>query len=152
MSTPLGAIATKVTYIGADALASMLRAQQSIPAAQRPLVVIDVRDDDFSGGHIAQALNVPAAEFLANVSAQARSVACKETVVVHCAFSQVRGPKCAGRLAAALAELRDVPAAPAPRVAVLEGGFSAFARVYRTDPSLFAEFDERVHGPEWHAN
>jgi rhodanese-related sulfurtransferase len=130
----------------------MLRAQQSIPAAQRPLVVIDVRDDDFGGGHIAQARNVPAAEFLASVSTQALAVAGKETVVLHCAFSQVRGPKCAGRLAAALAELRDVRAAPAPHVAVLEGGFSAFARMYRTDPSLFSDFDERVHGQEWHAN
>jgi rhodanese-related sulfurtransferase len=139
----------RVTYIGADALATRLRAQQAIPAAQRGLAVIDVREDDYAGGHIAQARNVPAGVFLADAGAQARAVADKETVVVHCALSQVRGPKCALRLASALEDLR----APVPRVLVLEGGFAAFARLYREDQTLFAEFDERLHAQaDWHAN
>jgi rhodanese-related sulfurtransferase len=152
----LMSVVPRVSYIGAEALATMLRAQQGLPAAERGLVVLDVRDDDYAGGHIAQARHVPAGKFLADdaggaAQAQARAVVGKETVVVHCALSQVRGPACASRLAAALEELR---APVVPRVLVLEGGFSAFARLmYRKDRTLFADFDERLHASsDWHDN
>jgi rhodanese-related sulfurtransferase len=55
-------------------------------------VVVDVRDDDRAGGHIKGSINVPSNGFLMAVDELVRDTLKKEveTVVFHCALSQVR--------------------------------------------------------------
>lgn len=50
--------------------------------------VIDVRDEDFSGFKIRGALNIPSESFVQRMDSLDRN----KEYVVHCMFSQVRGP------------------------------------------------------------
>jgi hypothetical protein len=52
-------------------------------------------------------------------------------------FSQQRGPYCAGRFAARLAEAAPAaPGAAAPQVLVLHGGWRGWRRAYGADAKL----------------
>jgi Rhodanese-like domain len=66
------------------------------PAATIPVPktfkIVDVRDDDYYGGHISGALNVPSHEFPARVDSLVDELKDDEAVVFHCALSQIRGP------------------------------------------------------------
>lgn len=140
-----------VSYITSNALANILLAQQDLPAPQKKVVVIDVRDDDHDGGHIAQSLHIPAADFLVKVDNYVQEFAgSKDTVVFHCSLSQVRGPKCASRFAESLLEhsrngTNSVENRHTPEVKVLEGGFMNFAKLYGDHSSLFADFNQKLH-------
>lgn len=66
------------------------------------MMVVDVRDDDYAGGHIAGCINFPRDNFdeKAEVDAfilQQIIPRALETVIVHCFLSQQRGPFCAKR-------------------------------------------------------
>lgn len=69
--------------------------------ARPSVLVVDVRDSDFEGGHIRGCLNRPALNF--DQDADVDEFIDRElkpgikTVVMHCALSQVRGPHCAQR-------------------------------------------------------
>lgn len=74
----------------------MLKARNAaIPASATPtLVVVDVRDDDFAGGNIPSAINVPSQRLLSHDQKALDGLIEKtkgaEVVVFHCALSQVR--------------------------------------------------------------
>lgn len=134
MSVRVGSIAPAV-------LLERLSAQRGMEVSRRTLAVVDVRDDDFEGGHLEQALHVPAHEFHDDVAAHVPSLVNKSTVAFHCMFSQVRGPKAARRFAYALeayASLSD-PAPTLPEVVIVEGGFYAVSRLQGEYPEEFAD-------------
>ncbi|CAP65470.1 uncharacterized protein PODANS_6_9700 [Podospora anserina S mat+] len=56
------------------------------------IAIIDVRDDDYIGGHIRGALNFPSQTLDATLPTLIRKLQDKETVIFHCALSQQRGP------------------------------------------------------------
>lgn len=125
------------TYINASDLAAQLRN----PAARRHIAIVDARDDDFVGGHILGALNVPTVQLAAGDSQADKAVADlvkqlegKSKVVFHCHLSQARGPK-AARIyseARAAATRDDGRAAPAPQeILVLRDGFAVFGPMYK---------------------
>jgi rhodanese-related sulfurtransferase len=66
----------------------MLRDEKLI--AKRDYVVIDVRDDDWVGGHIVHSVHEPSAEFTTNVDRLVEEVKHVPLVVFHCALSQMR--------------------------------------------------------------
>ncbi|KYK61372.1 hypothetical protein DCS_02514 [Drechmeria coniospora] len=104
-------------------------------ASDRPFAVIDVRDDDFIGGHIKGATNVPSAQLDVMMPTLLRKLADKRTVIFHCALSQQRGPT------AALRYLRErerlaVGGEPKQDVFVLDRGFHGWQQVYGTDERL----------------
>jgi len=73
---------------------SYITAEELLPlllASPRRLVVIDVRDEDFEGGHIQGAINVPSREFSFRLEELVRQYASAEAVVFHCMYSQQRG-------------------------------------------------------------
>lgn len=114
------------------------------------LSVIDVRDSDYIGGHILGGTNVPTQTHDYKIPELVRTLKDKETVVFHCALSQVRGPSSAlrylrerERLLGAQAgkkeddavEKNDEGAGEAPvvkgqTVYVLEGGFVKWQEAY----------------------
>ncbi|TIA71643.1 hypothetical protein E3P92_02450 [Wallemia ichthyophaga] len=59
------------------------------------LLVVDVRDSDFIGGHIKGCQNVPSNSFLDSVHELVKQNESVPRVVFHCALSQSRGPKAA---------------------------------------------------------
>ncbi|KAJ3233410.1 hypothetical protein HDU78_006483 [Chytriomyces hyalinus] len=103
-------------------------------------LVVDVRDEDFIGGHISKALNVPSKDFHKDPSSFAAQLAAPKKVVFHCALSQVRGPNAANTY------LRDVVAATGSnqQVYVLQGGFTSWQLRYGKDASLTENYDEEL--------
>ncbi|KAM5369715.1 hypothetical protein ACJZ2D_008862 [Fusarium nematophilum] len=103
--------------------------------------IIDVRDDDYIGGHIKGATNIPAHTLDAMMATLVRRFKDKKTVVFHCALSQQRGP------GAALKYLRERDGllrmmGEEPKgdkgqdVFVLDRGFSGWQEVYGEDERL----------------
>lgn len=54
--------------------------------------IVDVRDDDYIGGHIPGTLNIPSRQFPSRVDALVDQLEDREAVVFTCALSQQRGP------------------------------------------------------------
>lgn len=77
--------------ISRERLAELVRAKQP------GLTIVDVRDDDFIGGHIAGCQNVPTSTHDHAMPELVRTLKDQDTVVFHCALSQQRGPASALR-------------------------------------------------------
>ena len=77
--------------ISRERLAELVRAKQP------GLTVVDVRDDDFIGGHIAGCQNIPTSTHDHAMPELVRTLKDQDTVVFHCALSQQRGPASALR-------------------------------------------------------
>ncbi|XP_051114355.1 dual specificity phosphatase Cdc25 [Andrographis paniculata] len=109
-------MARAITYITGSQLLSLKR---------RPnIAVVDVRDDERSSdGHIAGSLHFASGTFLDKLPALVEATKDKDTLVFHCALSQVRGPKCARRFAEYLAEAKDIGA---KNILVLELGYNGW--------------------------
>ncbi|XP_016504372.1 dual specificity phosphatase Cdc25 isoform X1 [Nicotiana tabacum] len=109
--------ARSITYITGSQLLSLKR---------RPnIAIVDVRDDERSyDGHIAGSLHFASDTFRDKIPSLIQAANGKDTLVFHCALSQVRGPKCARRLAEYLAESKDD--AGIKNIMVLERGFNGW--------------------------
>ncbi|KAI1170627.1 Rhodanese-like protein [Nemania sp. FL0916] len=59
------------------------------------IAVVDVRDNDYIGGHIRNSLHFPSQSLDATMPTLLRKLANKDVVVFHCALSQQRGPSAA---------------------------------------------------------
>ncbi|EJU03183.1 Rhodanese-like protein [Dacryopinax primogenitus] len=100
--------------------------------------VVDVRDDDYLGGHIVQCLHYPSSRFHSDVHSLVEELKDEHVVVFHCALSQQRGPKAARIYAETRAIL--LPEAAEQKVVVLRGGFMQFQAEFRNEPHLFEDF------------
>ncbi|KAL2143601.1 hypothetical protein VTI28DRAFT_10186 [Corynascus sepedonium] len=134
----------------------LLAAQEAATAGDPTIAVIDVRDDDYIGGHIKGSLNVPSHTLDAMLPTLVRQLQDKETVVFHCALSQQRGPSAAlrylrererilGANKAATGPSSGAEASDASgentakkeqNVFVLDRGFVGWQEVYGTDERL----------------
>ncbi|MBA0588010.1 hypothetical protein Gorai_001129 [Gossypium raimondii] len=86
---------------------------------------INLRDDERSyDGHIAGSLHYASGTFTDKISNLIQDVKGKDTLVFHCALSQVRGPTCARRLAYHLEELKEDTGIK--NILVLERGFNGW--------------------------
>lgn len=105
-------------------------------------IIFDVRDEDYQGGHIKGAINIHSDSFRDDDQVDeiiAEHLKAVQSVVLHCAQSQVRGPFCAKRLASRLAATE--PETPV-EVHILQGGFNLFSQTYRNSkPDLFADME-----------
>jgi rhodanese-related sulfurtransferase len=121
------------TFIEGSQLEALL--SDSSKKAGKDFVIVDVRDEDFKYGNIKSAVNIPAHELLANPDAAVEQVlkAEPQTIIFHCALSQVRGPKSARAFAEAM---KSIPGEKKPEVVVLRGGFNEFQKQYRDSDFL----------------
>ncbi|KAK4183450.1 Rhodanese-like domain-containing protein [Podospora australis] len=86
--------------LSAPTLSALLLEQDptlDLKADTSRIAIIDVRDDDYIGGHIKGAHHFPSRTLDATLPALVRKLQDKETVVFHCALSQQRGPGAALR-------------------------------------------------------
>ncbi|XP_047151485.1 dual specificity phosphatase Cdc25 [Vigna umbellata] len=110
-------MARSISYITGTQLLS-LRRHQSI-------AIVDVRDDERGyDGHISGSLHYASDTFSDNISNLVQAVKGKDTVVFHCALSQVRGPTCARRLVNYLEENKEDTGIK--NIMVLERGFNGW--------------------------
>ncbi|XP_047956695.1 arsenate reductase 2.2 isoform X2 [Salvia hispanica] len=109
-------MARSITYITGS---------QLLPLIRRPnIAIIDVRDDERSyDGHIAGSLHYASDTFMDKLPNLVEATKGKDTLVFHCALSQVRGPKCARRFAEYVADAKDLGVKD---IVVLERGFNGW--------------------------
>lgn len=113
--------------------------------------VLDVRDDDRAeGGHIKGSIWIPSFELDSQmeslvdqlIAAADAEGACEDAplvVLVHCMFSQVRGPAAARKL---IAHPR-LAAQPSVTIRILRGGFLfLFTKYGSSHPHLFGHDDD----------
>ncbi|EEF45101.1 dual specificity phosphatase Cdc25 [Ricinus communis] len=105
---------------------SYITGSQLLTLKRRPnIAIIDVRDDERSNdGHIAGSLHYASDTFSDRISDLIQQVKGKDTLVFHCALSQVRGPRCARRFANYLEEMKED--AGIKDIMVLERGFNGW--------------------------
>ncbi|KAK7826951.1 dual specificity phosphatase Cdc25 [Quercus suber] len=105
---------------------SYVTGSQLLSIKSRPnIAIIDVRDDERSyDGHIAGSLHFASDTFSDKISNLVQQVKGKDTLVFHCALSQVRGPTCARRLVNYLEEMKEDTGIK--NIMVLERGFNGW--------------------------
>ncbi|GFZ45808.1 hypothetical protein JCM24511_03538 [Saitozyma sp. JCM 24511] len=133
--------APSVRYITADELAKLLKSQSTKDIDD--VAVVDVRDDDFVGGNIVAAMNVPSGTFHVNVQDLVKRL---ENGELHAAEGSVPGPKAARTYAEARELcLTQKQREKAQQIYVLRDGFSGFQAKFRDDPELVEKFNKMYH-------
>lgn len=136
------------TYLDAAELHELL----TDPSTASTTLVVDVREDDFRGGNVYNALNVPAHSFRQSTSKVIEAAKDKKLVVFHCMQSQVRGPKCARIMAEHVAE---AGLASFPTIVILADGFSGWMQYVadldeetraKVKSQLIANYVKSCHG------
>ncbi|MED6216306.1 cell division cycle- protein [Stylosanthes scabra] len=106
-----------ITYISGSQLLALRR--------QPNIAIVDVRDEERTyDGHISSSLHFPSDSFSDNLPNLLHQVKGKDTLVFHCALSQVRGPTCARKLVNYLEESKED--AGIKNIMVLERGFNGW--------------------------
>ncbi|PWA36779.1 rhodanese/Cell cycle control phosphatase superfamily protein [Artemisia annua] len=89
------------------------------------VAIVDVRDEERSyDGHIAGSLHFASDSFVDKIPSLVQAAKGKDTLVFHCALSQVRGPKCARRFADYLAQGKND--AGIKSIMILERGYNGW--------------------------
>ncbi|KAL2311888.1 Dual specificity phosphatase ibp1 [Schizosaccharomyces pombe] len=127
-----------LSYVSPDALKGWLM------ESPNEISIIDVRDYDYEGERIPGSVRIPSDTFLASVDQHVDDLMKKRSLIVHCTYSQVRGPKAARVLSEILrnriTESKEKLFQNLPTVYILHGGFSAWKRRYGGQQGLI-EYD-----------
>ncbi|KAI8324303.1 Rhodanese-like protein [Martensiomyces pterosporus] len=137
--------------ISVDQLATLVRDPTKRPGVD--YLVVDVRDEDYKGGHIPGAVNVPAHEIRDRAGELIDKYAKVPEVVFHCALSQVRGPKSARIYSEAVQQRLESAGDSDPlfsqNIHVLTGGFTSWLYRFReSEPQLIESFDKKYWDEE----
>jgi Cdc25 family phosphatase len=94
--------------------------------------IIDVRDEDFVGGNIIGAINIPSKQWntpdkLAEIREQFKN---ESVLYFHCQLSQVRGPKCAQKY---VNDVNQSGEYVHQEVFIIRGGFEEFQNLVEND-------------------
>ncbi|KAL6496283.1 cell division cycle-related protein [Orobanche gracilis] len=90
----------------------------------RNIAIVDVRDDERKfDGHIAGSLHFASSTFVDKLPDLVEATKGKDTLVFHCALSQVRGPRCAETFAQYLSKEKN---AGVGNIMVLEHGYNGW--------------------------
>ncbi|KAK8051695.1 phosphoprotein phosphatase-like protein [Apiospora rasikravindrae] len=139
----------------ATQLADMMLAVQAagLNSDTSKIAVVDVRDDDYIGGHIHGSINIPSRSLDAMMPTLLRKLEGKETVVFHCALSQQRGPSAALRYmrekeaadSASKTKNPDAEAQQQPQtVYILDRGFVGWQEKYGPDERLTEAYRKEI--------
>jgi len=127
-------------YITREDLAEIIKNDRNKPGTD--YLVVDVRDDDFVGGNIKGAKNVPSENFTKGLSELVKETRDIPKVVFHCTYSQIRGPKAARGYEEALGDSQK-------EIVVLRDGFAHFQAKYKNDSKLVENWDNAVWEEAW---
>ncbi|KAG2374610.1 hypothetical protein C9374_010629 [Naegleria lovaniensis] len=96
------------------------------------VLIIDVRDEDYEGGHVKGSLHLDFSNF-EQVHLPTLIKTCKEksssldTIVFYCMYSEQRGPQCATSFAEKIADDKELQHL---KLFVPSGGFNSFLKKY----------------------
>lgn len=132
----------QLSYVTSEQLHKLLESKQ------HNILVIDVRDDDYIGGNIKGAINVPSYTFNNRVQHIVEQYIVNNNmpppdyIVLHCMKSQVRGPSAARQLVAHINMLIESKKINVnnnnklPNVAVLHKGAEAWIAYVAKHPDI----------------
>ncbi|OAA36768.1 Rhodanese-like protein [Beauveria brongniartii RCEF 3172] len=116
-------------------------------SAEPTYAIIDVRDDDYLGGHIRGGFHAASEKLDVLMPTLLRRLEGKKTVVFHCALSQQRGPSAALRyLRERMATSSSSGESPQQEVLVLDRGFEGWRQVYGEDERLTEGYRKDLWG------
>ena len=96
-------------------------------------IIIDVRDPntDYPGGNITKSANIPYAVFIKSIEKYAKQYEDKTTIIFHCMYSKVRGPKALNQYLQYIDEnKKDNLKLKQQKVYLLIGGFRKWMDLY----------------------
>ncbi|KAG6012652.1 hypothetical protein E4U54_007375 [Claviceps lovelessii] len=125
--------------ISAKSLSEKILAEADSPNPS--YAIIDVRDEDFIGGHIKGCVNIPTLQLDAMMPTLVRKLKETKTVIFHCALSQQRGPSAALKYLREKDELlktlgKESEGTVEQEVLVLDRGFVGWQQTYGDDERL----------------
>lgn len=129
-----------IQYLPPHALQDMIAKRNS---GQFTLAIVDLRDNDFVGGHIPGCVNLPSRSFVRSLDQAIGTLSSAPLVVFHCLISMHRAPMCAKMYKERLLQLgynQDVM--------ILEGGFSRWRDLFTGQPWLIEDETLDVEGAQ----
>ncbi|KAI8879449.1 Rhodanese-like protein [Backusella circina FSU 941] len=130
------------TFAEPEELADLVRNPEK--AVGKDYAIVDVRGNDYIGGHIPGSINVPAAEMYDRANELIDKLEGIPTVYFHCALSQVRGPKSARIYKETMYNLGK---STDQKVKVVRNGFEGWQAKYKNEKDLLEDYDPAVW--EW---
>ncbi|RUP46182.1 Rhodanese-like domain-containing protein [Jimgerdemannia flammicorona] len=132
------------SYIESDEVAAMVL--DNTLKSGKDYLVVDVRDDDFEGGHIPEAIHIRSSILLDKLDDLVNEYANVPKIVFHCVMSQVRGPKSAQMYKETLS-LNGIQTQQ--QVYVLRGGFRQWQARFKNDPDMIADYRPELWASEF---
>lgn len=115
-------------YIKQDELLYKLNQNENI-------LLIDLREDDYIGGHIKNSVNIPANTFSNNINRVLRLLNEYNSVIFYCQESLKRSPRCCNILLSEIIDNKD------KEIYILEGGFYNWVKRF-WNTNLVEEYDD----------
>ncbi|KAK9455501.1 Rhodanese-like domain-containing protein [Dipodascopsis uninucleata] len=120
----------------------------SVPQRPASFAVVDVRDDDYIGGHIHSSHHYPSSNLACTLPSLYSALQSVDALVFHCALSQQRGPKAAS-MYMRYREMIDPPRDSSAefkkqQVYVLRGGFTEWQQEFGRDSRLTEAYEESI--------
>lgn len=129
-------------YTSVDEVAEIVKDKSKV--AGKDYIIVDVRDNDFVGGHIKGVLHQPSVEFPDNVDSLVSKTKDVPLVIFHCYLSKMR----AVNAATSYEQLRHqkVDKDVDHEVVIMRGGFSEFQGKFKDDGEIVEDWDKNVWG------
>ncbi|KAL7322522.1 Cdc25 phosphatase Ibp1 [Mucor circinelloides] len=124
-------------YAEAEEVMDLVRDTSKQPG--KDYVIVDVRGEDYKGGHIPGAINVPANEMYDKANDLINEYSQVPKIYFHCALSQVRGPKSARIYTETL---NNLGVETDQKVKILRFGFEGWHDKYSKEKDLIEDYDE----------
>ncbi|KAI8975969.1 Rhodanese-like domain-containing protein [Pilobolus umbonatus] len=127
------------TYAEAEELRALVEDTNKQPGVD--YVIVDVRTDDYIGGHIPGSIHVPANKMYDQANALIKDYSHVPTIYFHCALSQVRGPKSARIYSETL---NNLGVSTTQCVKILRYGFEGWQAKYKNEPHLIEDYVKSI--------
>ncbi|CAG9321432.1 unnamed protein product [Blepharisma stoltei] len=133
-----------INYISPQSLADLLDNKISI----EKYLVIDARYPyEYEGGHIQSAVNISSPENLSSILEGSNWE--NTPIIIHCEFSQQRGPALYRwlRNSDRLQNMENYPALSYPELYILQGGYSEFFKLFENfcTPQSYVTMKDPLH-------
>ncbi|KAI9481033.1 MAG: Rhodanese-like domain-containing protein [Benjaminiella poitrasii] len=132
-------MSSSIVYAEPEEVVQLIRDASKQPG--KDYVIIDVRGDDYRGGNIPGAINVPASDMYDQANDLITKYSKVPNIYFHCALSQVRGPKSARIYSETV---KNLGRKSDQQVKVLRNGFEGWHAKYRKEKDLIENYDESV--------
>ncbi|KAK4520560.1 uncharacterized protein ATC70_006437 [Mucor velutinosus] len=131
-------------YAEAEEVMDLVRDPSKQPG--KDYVIVDVRGEDYKGGHIPGSINIPASEMYDKANDLIRKYSQVPKIYFHCALSQVRGPKSARIYAETL---NNLGTETEQKVKILRFGFEGWHDKYSKEKDLIEDYDQAIWASEY---